>query len=127
VTIKVNVDNFTRAETDRMFQAVLADSGGTNRPMFNRTPTPLDHQPIIRQNRDTLYSGFVVDINEGATLVIPDHGHRYLAAMPINQDGHVNAVFYGPGEYGRVRAVGGTVRYRVRDAARPDPGRSQRS
>jgi hypothetical protein len=99
MSIPVNADNFARAETDRMFQAVLADSGGVNKQMHNRTPTPLDHQPVIRQNRDTLYSGSVVDISQGATLTIPDSGGRYLSAMPINQDGYVNAVYYDPGEY----------------------------
>jgi hypothetical protein len=56
MSVLVNADNFARAETDRMFQAVLADSGGVNKQMHNRAPTPLDHQPVIRQNRDTLYT-----------------------------------------------------------------------
>lgn len=97
--VPVNVDNFERAETSRMFQGVLGDSGGVNEWMHNRTPTPLDHQPVIRQNRDTLYSGTVVDISRGATLTLPNSEGRYLAAMPINQDGYVNAVFYDPGSY----------------------------
>ena len=53
-TVPVNVDNFARAESGRMFAAILRDSGGVNQWMHNRVPTPLDHQPIIRQNRDTL-------------------------------------------------------------------------
>ena len=40
-----------------MFQAVLKDTGGINRPMFNRTPTPLDHQPMIRQWPDHCFAG----------------------------------------------------------------------
>jgi hypothetical protein len=99
MSIVVNADNFARAETDRMFQAMLADSGGVNKQAHNRVPTPLDHQPVIRQNRDTLYSASVVDISQGATLTIPDSGGRYLSVMPINQDGYVNAVYYDPGEY----------------------------
>jgi hypothetical protein len=39
----VNVDNLARAETDRMFASILADSGGVNQWMHVRTPTPLDH------------------------------------------------------------------------------------
>ncbi len=50
----VNVDNFARAETDRLIVSVLGDTGGVNRWNHNRVPTPLDHQPVIRQNRDTL-------------------------------------------------------------------------
>ena len=44
-----------------------------------RTPTPLDAQPVIRMNRDTLYSAAVVDISKGATLTIPETGDRYLS------------------------------------------------
>jgi hypothetical protein len=87
--VPVNVDNFERAETNRMFQGVLGDSGGVSEWMHNHTPTPLDHQPVIRQNRDTLYSGTVVDISRGATLTLPNSEGRYLAAMPVNQDGYV--------------------------------------
>jgi hypothetical protein len=95
----VNVDNFARAETERMFKAVMADAGGLNRSAHNRTPTPLDHQPVIRQNRDTLYGAGVYEISQGATLTIPHTGGRYLAAMPINQDGYVNDVLYDPGDH----------------------------
>jgi hypothetical protein len=97
--VRVNVDNFTRAETERMFRAVMADAGGLNHSAHNRTPTPLDHQPVIRQNRDTLYSAGVYDISQGATVTIPQTSGRYLAVMPINQDGYVNDVLYDPGEH----------------------------
>jgi hypothetical protein len=96
---KVNVDNFVRAETNRMLAAVLADSGGVNQWAHNRVPTPLDHQPVIRQNRDTLYSAAVVDITKAATLVMPDAGGRYMSAMPVNQDHYVNKRFHEPGEH----------------------------
>jgi len=70
--IKVNVDNFARAESNRMFASFQAEAGGVN--VFRRTcePTRVDHQPVIRMNRDTLYSAAVVDISEGATVAIPD-------------------------------------------------------
>jgi hypothetical protein len=95
----VNVDNFARAESNRMFSAVLTDTGGVNRWAHNREPTPLDHQPVIRQNRDTLYSAAIVDIRAGATLTIPESGDRYISLMPVNQDHYVNAVFHEPGEH----------------------------
>ena len=77
----VNVENFERAETDRMFAALMADARGVNRWKHNRVPTPLDHQPVIRMNRDTLYSTAVVDISAAATLTLPDNGGRYMSAM----------------------------------------------
>ena len=64
----VNVDNFARAETDRMFAALAQQSGGVDRLHHNRVPTPLDQQPVIRMNRDTLYSLAIVDLRDGATL-----------------------------------------------------------
>jgi hypothetical protein len=95
----VNVDNFARAESNRMFAFALKDSGAVNAWMHNREPTPVDHQPVIRQNRDTLYSASIVDISKGATLTIPDAGDRYLSVMAVNQDHYVNTVFHDPGDY----------------------------
>jgi hypothetical protein len=97
--LRVNVDNFARAETDRMFASILADSGGVNRWMHVRTPTPLDHQPVIRMNRDTLYSGAVVDLTDEATLTLPDAAGRYISAMVVNENHYVNAVLHEPGEH----------------------------
>ena len=51
---RVNVDNFARAETDRMFTALQQQGGGVNLLHHYREPAPLDDQPVIRQNRDTL-------------------------------------------------------------------------
>ena len=96
---RVNVDNFVRAESDRIFSAVLADCGAMNRWKHNRTPTSLDHQPVIRMNRDTLYSSAIVDLGAGATLVLPDAGSRYLSAMVVNNDHYINAIYHDPGEY----------------------------
>jgi hypothetical protein len=36
----VNVDNFVRAETGRMFAATQAQAGGPNRFTHNREPAP---------------------------------------------------------------------------------------
>src|SRR5512144_2268443 len=83
--IKVNVDNFARAESNRMFAAFQADAGGVNVLKHNRAPTPVDHQPVIRMNRDTLYSSAVVDISEGATITIPDGGDRYVSVMVVTR------------------------------------------
>lgn len=95
----VSVDNFARAETDRMFASFVAEAGGVNRLSHRRAPTPVDHQPVIRMNRDTLYSVAIVDISEGATLTIPDGGDRYISVMVVNQDHYVNRVFHEPGEH----------------------------
>ncbi|WP_095985580.1 DUF1214 domain-containing protein [Cystobacter fuscus] len=99
--IHVNVDNFARAETDRMFFDLQSDAGGVNTFMHNREPTPVvsDVQTVIRLNRDTLYSFAVVDISAGATPTLPDAGDRYISAMIVNEDHYVNEIFHDTGAY----------------------------
>ena len=65
-----------RAESDRMFAALSQQAGGVNRLLHHREPTPVDEQPVIRLNRDTLYSSAIVDISQGATLTLPDASGR---------------------------------------------------
>jgi hypothetical protein len=77
--IKVNADNFARAETDRMFADLQRKAGGINRFAHNREPASADNQAVIRLNRDTPYSYGVVDITRGATVTVPEHGERYVS------------------------------------------------
>ncbi len=68
----VNVDNFVRAETAAQFDRALEMvDGKLNTLIHFRQPMPLDKQSIIRMNRDTLYSGAIVDISKGAVLTLP--------------------------------------------------------
>jgi hypothetical protein len=97
--IHVNVDNFMRAETAMQSARLLAGSGGVNKLLHFRMPTPIEEQIVIRMNRDTLYSAAVVDISQGATLTLPEAGNRYLTVMVINQDHYINKVFSGGGVY----------------------------
>ena len=62
-------------------------------------PVPLDHQTVIRMNRDTLYSAAIVDTSEGVTVTIPASGDRYLSVMVVNQDHYINNVLHDPGEH----------------------------
>src|SRR4051812_36641949 len=98
-SIAVNVDNFARAETDRMFAALQHQSGGVNQLFHHREPASLQDQPVIRENRDTLYSSAIVDISRGATLSVPDAGDRYLSVMVVNEDHYINRVIHSPGEH----------------------------
>ena len=99
MSIVVGVDNFVRAETDRMFAALQADAGGVNVFRHNRAPTSIEEQTVIRMNRDTLYSFAIADISEGATVTVPESGGRYLSVMVVNQDHLINRVFHDRGEY----------------------------
>lgn len=99
MSIHVNADNFVRAETDRMFADIQRDAGGVNTFKHNREPAPIDGQTVIRLNRDTLYSFAIVDLSEGATLVIPEAGERYLSVMILDQGHYVRAVLHDAGTY----------------------------
>lgn len=97
--VPITIDNFVRAATDIEFEKYVSLAGGVNQFYHFREPTPVDNQPTIRMNRDTLYSTAVVDISEGATLTLPDVGERYMSAMIVNQNHDINEVFSDGGTY----------------------------
>ena len=98
--VKVTSETYIRAESDRSFHNILAMAGGVNRFYFIRKPTPLDAQTIIRMNRDTLYSGAIVDTAKGATITLPKvDGKRFISAQVIDNDHYCPAVFYEPGAH----------------------------
>jgi hypothetical protein len=99
MSIIVNADNFVRAESDLMFSRILAAAGAVNRWHHFRELSPIDQQPIVRQNRDTLYSAAIVDLADPVTLVVPASAERYLSVMVVNQDHYIPAIFHEPGEY----------------------------
>lgn len=99
MSIRVNVDNFAAAETHRMMHDLQAQAGGVGRFLHNREPAAIDNQTVIRLNRDTLYSFAVVDIREGATFTLPEHGDRYLSAMVVNEHHYIDEVFHEAGEH----------------------------
>ena len=96
----VNVDNFVRAETAFQFDKTLTYvNGEINTFVHIREPQPLDKQSVIRMNRDTMYSGCIVDISKGATLTIPETNGRYVSVMVVNEDHFINKVYHDPGTY----------------------------
>jgi len=100
MTIPVTLDNFMRVESDTMIQKMLPIIGGVGFFHHDRELAPLSQQPVIRQNRDTLYSVAITDIADGgATLTIPEVGDRYISVMVINQDHYINRVFHEAGTY----------------------------
>jgi len=89
-----------RAETAVNFDKTFAlNNGEVNKIFHFREPMPLDKQAVIRSNRDTLYSGAIVDISKGATLTIPETNGRYVSAMVVNEDHYLNKVYHGKGAY----------------------------
>ena len=99
MSVHVNVDNFARAESHRMFRDLSTVAGGTGRWNHIRRPGSIDQQPVIRQNRDTLYSFAVVDLARDVTLTMPDAGERYMSVMVVNEDHYINTIVHEPGEH----------------------------
>jgi len=106
--VLVNSDNFVRAESDLYFANTIARYGlGTLG--HERAMAPIEAQPIIRLNRDTLYSGGVFDLDAGpVTLTLPDPGKRFLSLQIIDQDHYAHGVHYGGGVHTLTRKAIGT-------------------
>jgi hypothetical protein len=95
----VGVDNFVRAETDT-YLAGLARLAGVGQLRNARDLASIDHQRVIRTNRDTLYSSAVLDLDAGpATITLPDAGKRYLSLHVINQDHYTTNIIHGAGAH----------------------------
>lgn len=97
--VMVTPENFKTAATHWEMAKYLPQAGGINQFFHFRTAYPIENQPTIRGNRDTIYSIGVIDISEGATLNLPDTGDRYVSAMIVNEDHYVNKVYLGGGEH----------------------------
>jgi len=99
--VPVTIDNFTRAETDLYFGNAVKDSSGVGKFVHRREVMSVDHQTVIRPNRDTLYSSAVFDLDAGpVTVTVPDAGTRFRSLMVVNQDHYiVGDVQYKPGAY----------------------------
>jgi hypothetical protein len=79
--VPVTVDNFTRAESDLMISGTVK-SGGLGKFIHFREPMAIDC-PIIRPNRDTLYSFAEFDLEAGlVTVTLPDRGRSLANRNP---------------------------------------------
>jgi hypothetical protein len=105
--IPVTVLNFNRAESDLMFSRLSAQVG-LGAWNHTRELESLGDQPVIRQNRDTLYSFAIIDVREGVTITLPDTGERYISVWVINQDHYGPVILSDPGEHLLTRELIGT-------------------
>jgi hypothetical protein len=97
--IPVTVDNFIRAETDRTF-ASNVKQGAFGKFEHLRELAKLTDQRVQRQNRDTLYSVGVFDLDAGpVTISLPDAGKRFMTMIVIDEDHYVDGVYYGAGSH----------------------------
>lgn len=97
--LHVTYENYVGIESARMFAGIATAAGGSNIWNHFRTPTPLDQQTVIRMNRDTLYSAAIIDVSQGASIIVPDAGDRYVSVMLVNEDHYINQVLHAGGTY----------------------------
>ncbi|ORV84553.1 DUF1254 domain-containing protein [Mycolicibacterium iranicum] len=94
----VSPDNFIRAETDQYFANI--SRSGLGEFLHFRDFGPLDDQLVVRQNRDTLYSAAVFDLDAGpVSITLPDAGGRFRSLQVITQDHYVPEVSYTAGTH----------------------------
>jgi hypothetical protein len=107
--IPVTVETFVRAETDLYISAVAVKEDGFGKFEHHREVSPVESQTIIRQNRDTLYSAIVLDLDAGpVTITLPDAGGRFMSMQLINQDMYSPPPIYTPGAHSITRQQAGT-------------------
>jgi hypothetical protein len=124
--VRVTVDNFGRAESDRYLADLAKDAGGLGKFAHHREAADIDHQTVIRLNRDTLYSFGVFDLDAGpVTVTMPDPGKRFMSMQVIDEDHYVPAVYYGPGVHVLTRQNIGTRYVVVGIRTLVDPGDSK--
>ncbi|HEY4090500.1 MAG TPA: DUF1254 domain-containing protein [Luteibacter sp.] len=93
--VVVTPENFLRAETDLYFSAVAVKDDGLGKFCHRRELIPIDNQNIIRENRDTVYSAAVFDLDAGpVSLALPDAGSRFMSMEVIDEDQYVANVYY---------------------------------
>ena len=105
-TVIVTADNFNRAETD-MYLGVFVKRGALGKFAHVRD-LPID-SPVVRLNRDILYSEAVFDLDAGPVkIVLPNPGKRFMSMMAVNEDHYVHEVDYGAGNYTFTKGEVGT-------------------
>lgn len=104
----VTMDNFVRAETDTYFAAFVRE-GAFGRLAHSRELADVNHQTVVRSNRDTLYSRGVFDLDAGPVIItLPDARGRFMSLLLISEDHYNPATIYAPGPHRIARDEVGT-------------------
>ncbi|WP_141012847.1 DUF1214 domain-containing protein [Nocardioides sambongensis] len=94
----VTPETYVRAEVDGRFRLFQQRAGGVNAFYLIPRPVPVDEQPVVRMNRDTLYGGSVIDTSAGARVFMPEvPDDRYASLFVIDNDHYVLDVIREPG------------------------------
>ena len=81
--IPVILENYKIAESDLAFGGTVK-LGAANKLIHLPVQSfDLNKQTVIRMNQDTIYSGAVIDVSEGATMTLPKSDGRYQSVMIV--------------------------------------------
>lgn len=95
----VTPDNYVESEVDITFTNIVNEVG-SNKFRHDRSLIPLDKQPAVTMNRDTIYSFGIFYAPKGTTITLPESkDNRYQSAMILQTDHYIDQVFYGPGTF----------------------------
>jgi len=120
--VRVTVDNFPRAESDRYF-ALTVKRGGFGKFAHLRELVSPAIKTVVRPNRDTLYSTAVFDLDAGpVTVTMPDAGQRYMSLAVLDEESHVLGVHYKGGTHTFTRKEVGTRYVMLGVRTLVDPG-----
>jgi hypothetical protein len=97
--VAVTLDNYETAESDLAFTNITKIVGSNEFFHFPVEAFDLDNQTVVRMNRDTIYSGAIVNVSEGATVTLPESDGRYMSAMIVQNDHYIDQVFKTPGDH----------------------------
>jgi hypothetical protein len=88
IAIAVTPENYVEAEVDITFTSIVNEIG-SNKFRHDRTLIPLDKQPAVTMNRDTIYSFGIFSTPGGTTIALPkSKDDRYQAAMMLQMHTH---------------------------------------
>ena len=99
-TILVTEDNFRQAESDKYFAQTMNRARGIGKFLHLRDVDPVENQPYIRANRDTLLSAGLFDVGAGpVTITLPETRGRFMSLTVINEEHYTVETVYPPGSF----------------------------
>ena len=97
--IPVTLDNYKVAESDLAFHNITKLVGTGKFFHFPVDEFDLNNQTVVRMNQDTIYSGAIINVSQGASITLPETDGRYMSAMVVQNDHYIDQVFKTPGEH----------------------------
>jgi len=98
-TVKVNVENYVRAESDYQIKTYAETIGAFGKLVHQRGFYSVDNQLTVRVNRDTYYSFGLFDLTSPVMITKPDPGDRFQSLMIINQDHSIPPAIHEGGTF----------------------------